>query len=137
MQMMHLSESSTSSTLFTGAAAAGAASDPGAATGVTVTIGGAALEEIGAAAGAGTGVGAAGHEILSPGGRQSFLWNFQCVVWCSFEQYLTSWHREHFSGAGLEHPGKPHECKTHVTEDLDVFMRPAFVRRFLNKWSNP
>ena len=80
--MMHLSESSTSSTLFTGVAAAGAAKDPGAATGVT--IGGAALAAMGPAGGAG--VGAAGHEIFSPGGAQSFLWSLQCVFWCSFEQ---------------------------------------------------
>ena len=69
--MMHLSESSTSSTFCTGAETAGAAKEPGAATGVT--IGGAAL------AARGAGVGAAGHEILSPGGTQSFLCNFQCV----------------------------------------------------------
>ena len=67
MHMMHLSESSTSLTFFTGAETAGAAKDPGAVTGVT--IGGAALAETGA-----------------PGGEQSFLWNFQCDVWCSFEQ---------------------------------------------------
>ena len=76
--MMHLSESSTSSTLLTGAETAGTAKDHGAATGVT--IGGAAL------AARGAGVGAAGHEIFSPGGTQSFLWSLQCVVWCSFEQ---------------------------------------------------
>ena len=65
-----------------GAETAEAAKEPGAATGVT--IGGAALAAMGPAGGAG--VGAAGHEILSPGGAQSFLWSLQCVVWCSFEQ---------------------------------------------------
>ena len=96
---------------------AGAAKDPGAATGIT--IGGAALAAMGPAGEAGVGV--VGHEILSPGGTQSFLWNFQCDFWCSFEQYLTSLHREHFSGAGLVHPGRPH-CGAEVTGDLDDFI---------------
>ena len=61
--------------LFMGAEAAGAAKEPGAATGVT--IGGAGLAEAGAETG--TGAGIVGHEIFSPGGAQSFLCNFQCV----------------------------------------------------------
>ena len=65
-----------------GAEAAGAAKDPGAAT--VATMGGAALVAMGPAGGAGAGV--IGHEILSPGGAQSFLWSLQCDVWCSFEQ---------------------------------------------------